>query len=112
MMMFYAPGDGDMAVFTMDKYYSGTCCDAYKYFGAHPISENDSGVVFRVYAPAAQGVDVVGEFNGWNGGYHPVFPTQELVSSTNSECISRAERLSISLTPMLFIVSLDLILLL
>ena len=59
-----------MAVFTMDKYYNGTCSDAYEYFGAHPVSENDSGVIFRVYAPAAQGVDVIGEFNGWNGGCH------------------------------------------
>ncbi len=70
--MFITSGDGEMAVFTMDKYYSGTCCDAYKYFGAHPVSDDDSGILFRVYAPAAQGVDVIGEFNGWNGGYHPM----------------------------------------
>ena len=50
-----------MAVFKMDEYYGGICSDAYKYFGAHPVSENDSGILFRVYAPAAQGVDVIGE---------------------------------------------------
>jgi len=47
----------------------GTCIDAYKTLGAHP-SEN--GVVFRVWAPNAQNVDVVGDFNDWNDRAHPM----------------------------------------
>jgi len=61
-----------MAAFTMDEYYQGISTNAYEYFGAHPLSDDDNGIVFRVYAPAAHGVDVIGEFNGWNGGYHPM----------------------------------------
>lgn len=35
----------------------------YEYLGAHFCEE---GVVFRVWAPNAQAVSVVGDFNGWN----------------------------------------------
>ena len=61
-----------MAAFSMDEFYQGISTNAYEYFGAHPTSDNDNGILFRVYAPAAHGVDVVGDFNGWNGGYHPM----------------------------------------
>ncbi|MEG0452723.1 MAG: 1,4-alpha-glucan branching enzyme, partial [Coprobacillus sp.] len=40
----------------------------YKVFGAH-LEERDrqKGVRFTVYAPNARSVQVVGDFNGWNG---------------------------------------------
>ena len=41
----------------------GRNCRAYDFFGSH-FTEN--GVVFRVWAPKAQSVSVVGEFNSWN----------------------------------------------
>ena len=44
------------------KFHSGESFDAYEYFGAH-ITEH--GVVFRVYAPNAQRLSVMGEFTGW-----------------------------------------------
>ena len=41
--------------------------DAYKYFGAHHMMLNGKdGYFFRVYAPMAKGVSVIGEFNGWD----------------------------------------------
>lgn len=40
----------------------GEAFDAYDYFGAH---SEDEGVVFRTYAPNAQRISVVGEFNAW-----------------------------------------------
>lgn len=43
-------------------FYTGTECLAYQWLGAHPTSE---GTVFRVFAPAAKGVSVIGEFNQW-----------------------------------------------
>ena len=46
----------------LQKFYMGESFDAYEYFGAHL---EDSGVVFRTYAPNAWGINVVGEFNGW-----------------------------------------------
>lgn len=46
----------------LQKFYMGEAFDAYEYFGAHP---DNGGVVFRTYAPNAQKIAVVGEFNGW-----------------------------------------------
>ncbi len=41
----------------------GRNCRAYEFFGSH---FTDGAVVFRVWAPAALSVSVVGEFNSWN----------------------------------------------
>ena len=50
----------------MDMYgfYTGKVFDAYKYMGAH-IEED--GVTFRTYAPNALKVELVGDFNNWEG---------------------------------------------
>ena len=50
----------------MDMYgfYTGEVFDAYKYLGAHL---EDDGVVFRTYAPHALKVELIGEFNQWDG---------------------------------------------
>lgn len=47
---------------------------SYQYFGAHL---NEKGVTFRVWAPNAQGVAVVGDFNGWNIHDHPMSPVSD-----------------------------------
>ncbi len=46
----------------LQKFYMGEAFDAYEYFGAHT---EDEGVVFRTYAPNAQRISIVGEFNEW-----------------------------------------------
>ncbi len=49
-------------------YHSGTSTHAFEHLGCH--SENrdgQAGFVFRVWAPNAQKVAVVGDFNFWNG---------------------------------------------
>lgn len=53
-----------MLDFSSEVFYRGECFYAYKYFGAHIT---DGGVMFRVYAPAARRIELIGEFNGWNG---------------------------------------------
>ena len=48
-------------------YHTGTSTHAYEFLGCHP--ENRDGVdgfVFRVWAPNARAVSVVGDFNYWN----------------------------------------------
>ncbi len=45
-------------------FYVGEMFDAYDYFGAHP--EKD-GVIFRVFAPNAEKIELVGDFNNWDG---------------------------------------------
>jgi len=44
---------------------------AYRLLGAHLTQ---AGTVFRVWAPNAAGVSVVGDFNGWRGGVHDLAP--------------------------------------
>jgi len=45
----------------------------YEKLGAHLRTVNGvSGVSFAVWAPNAQRVSVVGNFNGWDGHYHPM----------------------------------------
>ena len=47
----------------ISEYLSGNSFDSYKWLGAHPDS---GGTMFRVYAPNAAAVSVIGEFNGWS----------------------------------------------
>ncbi len=58
----------DMYFFNEGKLY-----DAYRVFGAHLI-RNEKGEIegteFTVYAPHAKSVNVVGEFNNWEGWKH------------------------------------------
>ena len=53
----------------LDQYLFGhaTHYDLYKKLGAHPTTINGvDGVYFAVWAPNAQRVSVIGEFNGWD----------------------------------------------
>ena len=51
----------------------GNNCEAYRYFGAHMETRaGESGVVFRVWAPHAVAISVVGDFNSWKPGSHPM----------------------------------------
>ncbi len=52
----------------LDMYYlgQGTHYDIYKKLGAHPMKDDGKeGVYFAVWAPNAQMVSVIGEFNNW-----------------------------------------------
>jgi 1,4-alpha-glucan branching enzyme len=45
----------------------------YEKLGAHPGTQEDvAGVSFAVWAPAADRVSVVGNFNSWDGAQHPL----------------------------------------
>ncbi len=49
----------------------GTNYKLYDHLGAHLTTINDViGTVFRVWAPAAKRVSVIGNFNGWDGRVH------------------------------------------
>lgn len=49
-------------LFNLKDFYDGNSFDDYTYLGAHKA---DSGYTFRVYAPRAVRVTLMGEFNGW-----------------------------------------------
>ncbi len=44
-------------------FHRGEYRQAYEYFGAHP---NRSSTIFRIWAPTAKSVAIVGDFNNWN----------------------------------------------
>ena len=51
----------------LKDFHSGTCIRAYDLLGCHRITRRGkAGYVFRVWAPNAKQVCVVGEFNFWN----------------------------------------------
>ncbi len=54
-------------------FHQGTNYKSYEFLGAHPCKKGRSqGYIFRVWAPNAQEVSVVGDFNGWHPGKHPM----------------------------------------
>ena len=56
------------ADFPLHLFHHGTNYKAYEFFGAHEaIKRKKRGFVFRVWAPRAKNVWLVGEFNDWNG---------------------------------------------
>ena len=49
-------------------FHNGSSTHAFEHMGCHPETrEGTAGFVFRVWAPNAQRVSVVGDFNFWNG---------------------------------------------
>ena len=59
----------------VDKYLfnSGTHYNLYTHMGAHLTTcDNIRGSIFRVWAPAAKRVSILGNFNGWDGRVHPM----------------------------------------
>ena len=54
-------------------FHQGTNYKAYEYMGSHPAKRGrSSGFVFRVWAPNARSVSVVGDFNQWDRQKHPM----------------------------------------
>ena len=72
-----------------EKLFLGGCSDdAYRYLGAHPA---ENGYVFRVYAPNARSVRLVGDFNGWDKTVPPMerdggFFTETVPAAKKFDC--------------------------
>ncbi len=50
-----------------ERFFAGDGVHSYEYFGARPAEQDGrQGVLFRVWAPNANSVAVVGSFNDWN----------------------------------------------
>ncbi len=59
--------------FPLYLFHQGTNYKAYEYLGAHPCRKDDeAGFVFRVWAPNAVAVSVVGDFNDWDPDANPM----------------------------------------
>ncbi len=60
--------DFDIHLFCEGKHWH-----VYRLLGAHPHSvEGVDGVLFATWAPNAERISVVGDFNGWDGRSHPM----------------------------------------
>jgi len=58
--------DFDISLFKAGKHFR-----LYEKLGSHLIEVNgEQGVYFAVWAPSAQSVSVIGDFNSWNGSEH------------------------------------------
>ena len=56
-----------MAFGLLYDFLNGQCIDAHNYFGAHFTEKKGKGyVTFRLYAPLAEDVSVIGEWNNWD----------------------------------------------
>lgn len=57
-----------MAFGLLYDFLMGQTTQAHQYFGAHFIKNEDGqdGVMFRLYAPMADDVSIIGDFNNWN----------------------------------------------
>ena len=59
--------------FDLHLFNEGRHRHAYRFLGAHPHEvEGVGGVLFAVWAPNAERVSVVGDFNRWDGRSHPM----------------------------------------
>ncbi len=59
--------------FDIHLFRSGKHFRLYEKLGSHPIEiDGQWGTYFAIWAPNAQYVSVVGDFNGWNQGSHPL----------------------------------------
>ena len=58
----------------IDLFQRGELSKAYEVFGCHQLTAlNTQGFYFAVWAPNAESVSVVGDFNEWNKNSHPLF---------------------------------------
>ena len=56
------------------NFQNGTCYNAYEKFGSHGLEVlNKEGYYFAVWAPNATELSVIGDFNNWKKGKHPLF---------------------------------------
>jgi len=59
--------------FDIGLFRSGTHYKLYEKLGSHVVQHKEvTGTYFAVWAPNAQYVAVIGNFNGWNRGSHPL----------------------------------------
>lgn len=59
----------------LERFVQGKETHLQEFLGCHPAErEGKTGWVFRVWAPNAQKVCVMGDFNGWNTDDHPLSP--------------------------------------
>ena len=79
--------NGEMAPY---YFHQGTTMHAYDYLGAHRLGGK---TVFRVWAPNADYVSVIGDFNGWDAGAAPMARvTERGVWEAVLDCVTEGQK--------------------
>ena len=64
--------------FDVYLFRQGNHSHLYQKFGAHPLTvDGSAGTYFAVWAPNAEGVSVIGDFNGWRTDRHRLMPRSD-----------------------------------
>ncbi|HZI82402.1 MAG TPA: 1,4-alpha-glucan branching enzyme, partial [Casimicrobiaceae bacterium] len=67
------PASASLSDHDVYLFREGTHTRLYEKLGSHPCEERgESGVAFAVWAPNAEAVSVIGDFNGWDRARHPL----------------------------------------
>ncbi len=60
--------------FPLFVFHEGNNFEAYEFFGAHKaVKDGKEGAYFRVWAPNAKSVSLVGDFNDWDRSKNPMY---------------------------------------
>ena len=79
-------------------FYQGKNCESYKFFGVHAIKENgEKKHRFRVWAPNAVSISVVGDFNHWDREVNPMHTIADGVWETIIPNLSQFEMYKFSI---------------
>jgi 1,4-alpha-glucan branching enzyme len=71
--MTVIPGSSLLGEQDLHFFAEGTHGHAYRTFGSHPMEKDGAkGTAFAVWAPNAERVALMGEFNGWDKASHPM----------------------------------------
>ncbi|MFH0768874.1 MAG: 1,4-alpha-glucan branching protein GlgB [Chloroflexota bacterium] len=75
------PASPETSLLVRNDFYlfnEGTHFRLYEKLGAHPLAvRGQVGTYFAVWAPDAEQVFIMGDFNGWNKASHPLHPQEQ-----------------------------------
>ncbi|PIE82833.1 MAG: 1,4-alpha-glucan branching enzyme [Candidatus Contendobacter odensis] len=65
--------EAQLSRYDLDLFHKGRHLNTYRVLGAHPrIIEGIEGILFAIWAPNAERVSVLGDFNAWHATCHPM----------------------------------------
>ncbi len=83
------------------QFLAGQAVRAQEFLGSHPtVRGGQSGWLFRVWAPHAQAVAVMGDFNGWDDRANPMAALEGGVWSSSSPACSSMTTINTPCTPL------------
>ena len=79
----------------LSLFHNQLCADTYEFLGAH---QNGKGAVFRVWAPNAKEVSLVGDFNGWDQNAHKMAKVTHGIWETQVEKVNNFDAYKYAVT--------------